>query len=117
VPDIEHPRSRRQRRRYIDHGLAVGDQTLRELDANAAGALDRPRPPRPSPRQPQHVPIAGAVVHDLQRRELLLVRAKHRHRVQPLGWVDADHHCCHAASVTSCGGEPGSPTSSEADPS
>jgi hypothetical protein len=119
VPDVEHAGSGRKLRRHVDNRLAVSDQALRELDTDTdtAGALDRPGPVRPALRQPQQVAVTGAVVHHLQRGELLLAFVQHRHRVRPLGRVNADHHCCHCCLRLRGDGRPGSPTSSEADPS
>ena len=40
----EHPHPRRQLRRHIHHRLAVGDQPLGDVPADAVAALDRPDP-------------------------------------------------------------------------
>ena len=40
----EHPRPGRQLRRHVHHGLAVGDQALSDVPADAVAALDRPQP-------------------------------------------------------------------------
>ena len=42
----EHPHPRGQLRRHVHHGLAVGDQPLGDVPADAVAALDRPDPVR-----------------------------------------------------------------------
>jgi hypothetical protein len=106
VPDIEDPGPSRELRRHVEHSLAVGNQALRELHPDAAGALHRPGPFRPPPRHPEHVPVAGAVVADLQRRQLGLASVKHRHRVRPLRRVHPIIRC-HLASISGWDGECG----------
>jgi hypothetical protein len=81
--------------RNIDDSLAVGDQSLRQLHPDTAGTLDGPRPVRPALRQRQHRAVSGAVIADLERRQLLFMPVEHRHRMTALGRVDPDHHCRH----------------------
>jgi hypothetical protein len=77
----EHPRPSGQLRRYIHVRLAVGDQTLGDVPADAVAALDRPDPLRIAPPEGEHrlvalpiraEPAAGQqglpIVDDLDRR-------------------------------------------------
>ncbi|MEU4522599.1 hypothetical protein AB0F52_28285 [Amycolatopsis sp. NPDC024027] len=45
----------------VDHGLAVGDQALREMAADALAALDRPHPLRMPATGGQHAVVAVLV--------------------------------------------------------
>ena len=61
VPGGEHPHLRGQLRRHAGHDLAVMNQAVRQVPADAVAALHRPDPVRELPRRGQHVRIPGLV--------------------------------------------------------
>ena len=91
VAGVEYPSPCGQLRRHVHHGLAVGDQALGHVPADAASALHRP----PALLEPlgcgEHLPVAirvGAIsclveyplasVHDLDGdRVLVRIRSNH----------------------------------------
>ena len=58
---VEQPGSRGQFRRHVEHGLAVGDQALGDVPADAVAALDRPDPLLVLPTGLEHRLVAVAV--------------------------------------------------------
>ena len=52
LPRGEHPHPRRQLGRHVHDRLAVGEQPLGQVPADALAALDRPHPLRPLRRRP-----------------------------------------------------------------
>ena len=61
VAGREHPHLGRQLRRHIDHGLAVMDQAVRDVFADAVAALDRPHPFSERRACGEHLRVAGLV--------------------------------------------------------
>ena len=61
VASGEHPHLRGQLRRHAGDGLAVMDQAVRQVPADAVAALHRPDPVRERPRRGQHFRIPGLV--------------------------------------------------------
>ena len=47
--------------RHVQHGLAVGDQALGDVPADAVAALHRPDPVRVLPASGEHLPVAVGV--------------------------------------------------------
>ena len=58
---VEQPGSRGHFRRHVEHGLAVGDQALGDVPADAVAALDRPDPLLVLPTGLEHRLVAVAV--------------------------------------------------------
>ena len=69
---VEHPHPRRQLRRHVEHGLAVGDQALGDVPADAGAALHRPDPVRELPAGRQHLLVAVGVGAEAALRQDLL---------------------------------------------
>jgi hypothetical protein len=92
----EHPCSRREFRRHIQHALAVGDEPLRDVPADAVAAFDRPNPPRPPASSRQHLLVAVPVGAEPATAEYLLPLVEHLGRGRELVRVDPDDHGCHA---------------------
>jgi hypothetical protein len=61
VASGEHPHLRGQLRRHAGHGLAVMNQAVRQMPADAVAALHRPDPVREPPGRGQHLGVPGLV--------------------------------------------------------
>jgi hypothetical protein len=82
----------RQRRRHVEHRLAVREKLLREQIAEPTSGLDRPRPllePCRPRQQLVQLPWSRA---DLQLPELNLAAIDRARRVEQLVWIDPNHH-------------------------
>jgi len=90
----EHPRSGGQLGRHVDHGLAVGDQALGHVPADAVAALYRP----PTVLEPlgcgEHLPVTIGVgsVASLMEHPLVLVHDLDGHRELVRG-LPRSQHC------------------------
>jgi hypothetical protein len=121
VAGVEDPDPGSQLGRHVDHGLALGQQPLRQWPADPVGALDRPPAVRPLlPDVLQHQPVAVAVGREPApgQHPFLFVDRLDRHRL--LVWVHTHDHPAHqiASSLEHLGSaRTGRATSSRAIPS
>jgi NAD(P)-dependent dehydrogenase (short-subunit alcohol dehydrogenase family) len=95
LPGGEHPGPGGQLGRDIDDVLAVGEQPVRQVPADALASLDRPGPFRPAPHGPAHRPVprgAGVIPATSQHG---LVRGHDLDRGRTLVRVHPDDHLAH----------------------
>jgi hypothetical protein len=87
---VEHPRPGGQLRGYVHHDLAVGDQTLSDVLADAVAALDRPDPVLMLPAELEHRLVAVTVGAEPASREDLLAVVDDLDGSGPLMRIHAD---------------------------
>src|SRR5262249_11174788 len=85
-----------QLRWHIHHGLAVGDQPLRDMPPYTLAALDCPDPLRPAPPSREHRPVAGAVSPEPASLQDLFPLAKDLDRRRHLVRIHTDDDPAHA---------------------
>jgi hypothetical protein len=91
LPGSEDPHPCRQLCWDVDHGLAFGDEALRDVATYAFAALDRPDPVRPGRDVGQHRGESLDVGGEATTSEDLLVAGHYLDRHRPLVRVHADH--------------------------
>jgi hypothetical protein len=94
----EHPHPRRQFCWYIDNGLPVSDQALREMAADALGAFDRPDPLRMRMADRQHPLVAVLVSAEPSGTQDVFPMVDDLNGGRPFVGVHADDHWSHADS-------------------
>jgi hypothetical protein len=92
----EHPSAGRQLGRHVDHGLAVSDQPLRDVPADAVGSFDRPDPIRPPPGGGQHLPVAIPIGAEPATAQHPLPLVQHFDGRRQLVRIDSDDNTAHA---------------------
>jgi len=95
LPGVEHPHPRRQLRRHVQDGFAVGDQTLGDVPADPGAALHRPHPIRKPPAGGQHRLIAVGIRAVPAPGQNLLVCVDNLDRGRPLMRIHSDDHTTH----------------------
>jgi len=95
LPSVEHPHPRGQLRGHVQDRLAISDQTLRDVPADAATSLDRPDPVgEPAPgRERRPVAFAIGAVASLREHPFAVIDDLDRGR--PLVRIHPDHHTAH----------------------
>jgi hypothetical protein len=112
-----HPHLRGQLRRHTGHDLAVMDQAVRQVPADAVAALHRPDPVRERPRRGQHFRIPGLVRAVPARRQHYCPLIDDLDRGRALMRVHPDDHAHDSSSPSPViSGEEGTATSSWANP-
>ena len=91
LPGGEDPYPRRQLRRHVHHGLALGDEALRDMAADPLTALDRPYSVRPGRDVGQHRGESLGIGGEPATTGDLLVACHHLDGHRPLVRVHADH--------------------------
>jgi hypothetical protein len=93
---VEHSCPGRQLRGYVHHDLAVGDQALGEVFADAVAALDRPDPVLMLPAEFEHRLVAVVVGAEPPLREDLLAVADDLDRRGSFVGIHTDDDLSHA---------------------
>lgn len=110
----EDPGPCRELRRHVDDLLAVGQQSHRDVPANAVAALDRPDPVRPADHRGQHRAVARGVGGEPVTADHGLIGGHHLDGDRPPVRVRPDHdpllilrHRCPPARRSEVVGGPG----------